>query len=146
MIKPLVFLPCERVIVSQDENTSSLIVVLETVNIPIPINAEVPANALVPFRWTIYALWRFEPETEGVGAQFEQRTVLVSTDGQLYFENTLPFTVAADVRNHRTTVLVPGFPLLAAGNALLKLAVREVREGVEFREAAEFPIRINRIQ
>lgn len=146
MLKLLVFAPCERVIVNQDDNNSSLIVILETVNITLPLGTQVPGDALIPFRWTVYALWRFEPEAPGVGAQFEQRSVLVSRDGQSYFDNTLPFTIPADGRNHRTTVQLPGFPVLPAGDALLKLSIREAREGVDWRDVADFPIRVNRIQ
>lgn len=146
MLKLLVFAPCEKVIVSQDENNSSLIVILETVNITLPVGAEVPENALIPFRWTIYALWRFEPEAAGVGSQFEQRCVLLSVDGQSHFENVLPFTIPADSRNHRTTIQLPGFPVLSAGDAILRLSVREAHEGIEWRDVADFPIRVNRIQ
>ena len=142
MLRPLVFAPCEKIIVSQEDNTPSLITLLETINIAIPLGAEIPDDAMVPFRWFIFTLWCSDTETPGVTFQYDQRIRLVASDGRQAIDNDLHFTVPAGSRTHRTTVLVPGFPVIAPGIARMTLSLRE-GEG-PWEEIQTFPLWVNR--
>lgn len=144
MPRLIIFAACERVIISQEENTSSLISVLETVNLPIPAGLEIagPSDQAVPFRWYIYALYRQEDNDEG--KRFEQH-VQLSLEGQNYLQGSLPFQFEPDKPNMRTVMQVGGFPVMPVGTGSLKLFIQEVGEDTERQEIAEYPLIIRRL-
>jgi hypothetical protein len=144
MLKLLVFAPCEKVIINSDENTSTLITILESVNTPmIPDEENLPVDVVVPFRWYAYALWSVEAEADY--GPYEQRVKLLypDNDGE-GLETVLEFTCEPPNRNHRTTIFYPGFPLTPAGTAYVKIELRKRVEDAGWEDIARFPIVINR--
>lgn len=139
MPRLLVFLPCERVIISQEENTVSLISVLEVINLAVPPELEIKEDSdrAVPFRWYILAVYRMEDGDEN--KQFEGRVQLNKED-RTYLDVSLPFQFQPDKPNMRTTMQIGGFPVMPLGNASLKLSLREVAEGNDWQEIADYPL------
>jgi hypothetical protein len=144
MPRLLAFLPCEKLIVNQEDNTTSLITVLESAQINVPrIPDEAPANIAVPLHWTVYSLWR--KEDGDVGKRFEQRVRLILPDGQIRVDNTIGFEIGAIHQNHRVTLQVGGFPIIAAsGECVLRLSLRESGQA-DWQDIADYPVYVDRI-
>lgn len=143
MPRLLLFTPCEKVITNQDDGVPSLISLLEAMNLAIPPGVEItgPSEQSLPFRWYVYALYHSE---EGdMGKQFEQRIELNLND-QIYLQGIMPFQFQPDKPNMRIVMQVGGFPMMPAGEASLKLFLREAGEGNEWEEIANYPLIIRR--
>lgn len=135
MPKLLMFLPCERAIISQD-NFLSLISVMESITTQVPVGTTVPENAVAPLQWSVATLWQHQPEDNG--RQYEQRVQLVLPNGNQVAEVALPFEMAAPlVRNVAT---IRGFPISQPGDCSLVLSLR--RAGGEWEEIAAFPLTV----
>ena len=146
MVKLLLFAPCEKLIVNKDENTSSLITILETINIPaLPTEEGVPEDSAVPFRWYACALWH--AETDEDYGPYEQRLKLITPDARELFEAVIPFVFGPPHRNHRITGFYPLFPIMPSGTAFVSLELRRVAENIlDWQEIARFPIVIVRTE
>jgi hypothetical protein len=132
----ILFVPCERVILNQEDNNVSLITVLNEISIALPSD-KIPSGSHAAYRWTILAVWLREPGDEQ--KRFEQSCELVMPDGQRAFRSRDVFSF--EQRIHRQTLVVPAFPMSKTpGDCLLKLSVREDVEGKEWQGVAEYPI------
>src|SRR2546421_13020416 len=112
MPKLLAFLPCETVIIA-DNNTTSLITVLEQLTVAHPANAELPHNAQIPKTWHVYCLWQRLPEDEG--KKYEQRFLLLTPNNEETFPGVLPIEFPPGIPNFRNIYNIMGFPLVGAG-------------------------------
>lgn len=137
MPRLLVFVPCERVIVSQDDNSATLIALLQSVKLEAP--EEAPDTIVAPVSWSAFALWYRLPEDEGV--DYEQRIQLVAPSGKILLEQVTPFRMTKAY--HRNTHRSFGLPVAAAGEYILRLSIRRV--GDEFNTVSEFPWPIQRV-
>ncbi len=136
MPKLLLFVPCAHSIVDQDENTLSLVSILEgltTLAAP-----PLPEDAQAPIRWSIVTVWLHTPEDEGKA--YEQLTQVVLPDGNVTAPATLPFQMTS--RTHRNRVAVFGFPISQPGECMVRLSLREVGDGNEWQVVAEYPIMV----
>jgi hypothetical protein len=141
MPKLLAFLPCETVIIAQN-NTTSLITVLEQLTIAIPPDVEIPPDAQLPKSWHVYSLWQRLPEDEG--KKFEQRFSLITPEGKETAQGILPIEFAPGIYNFRNIFNILGFPLVDAGMCRLKLSLREVGGNEEWHEVAEYSLNVVR--
>ena len=132
MPKLLIFAPCEKVIIDQ-ENNPSLISVLQGLTSTLPKDAKVPQDALAVIRWTIFTLWNREEADEG--KEFTQDCVLLSPDGKPTINVSMPFRFTGSTQ--RNIMQLYGFPI-APGEYLLKLRLSE-GDG-ERREIATYPL------
>ena len=73
MPKILIFAPCDKVIISEDDNTTSLISLIEAFTIGIPEDVQFPEDTSIPIRWHIVHCEIVEGEGD---KRFEQRTNL----------------------------------------------------------------------
>lgn len=119
----LAFLPCENVIISQDNNLS-LIEVLNgvTAAVSVPID-QLKSDAGAPHRWFVVAMWHKVPED--LDADFEQRIALVDPSGKIRIEafNEIAFDPQKSI--HRTIGEMSGFPVSPQGVYTLQLYVRK---------------------
>ncbi len=137
----LMFAPCDKVILSQEDNSPSLISILETVTINIPVAVtELPPETHVPMRWSIFSLWRRTAEDEG--KLYQQRTQLVLPNGEVATESLIDFRLMAGTQ--RNIVSIFGFPIAPPGQCSLKLSLREASQGDQWREIADYPINVSR--
>lgn len=142
MPKLLVFAPCEKVIVNEQDHVSSLIALLEMLTLQIPEGEDLPAGTAVPLSWYIFALW--EKEVGDDERRFEQRTELLTPAGENVLGGVTDLTFHADKPKLRVVAAVAGFPVIPLGTASLRLSFREVGDGNDWTPVAEYPIIIAR--
>jgi len=139
----LVFAPCERVIVNEQDNTISLITLFRRLDISVP-RAEAPLapNAMAPMRWWVLTIWDRQGEDEG--RRYEQRVALEDFRGEIIFEvpQTESFQMTAD--EQRVINFINYFPIGRAGDFRLILSLREVgQQG--WRQIKTYPMLVNHI-
>ncbi len=132
MPKLLVFAPCEKVIISQDENNPTLIAILtaftlqtdaESLKKAIGESTSADAGiAMVPLRWSVFCLWQREPSD---GEQEFTQTIDIEAPGGdrviISHRNTFSFTPAANT--HRINLNFPGFPVGEPGVYTIRLSL-----------------------
>ena len=137
--KLLLFAPCEKVIIDQ-QNNISMIGILQGIETPVPPGTDIPLDATDTIRWDILTLW--QPESGETGRQFEQLVDLHAPDGKRVMKVKVLFKLEGSTT--RTIANIHGFPIGQAGNYVLKLRLREDVEGSRFAELAVFPIQVKR--
>jgi len=136
--KLLMFAPCEKVIIDQNNN-SSMISILHNLQVEVGA-AELPQDAAVPMRWDIFTLWLREASDEG--KKFEQICELLTPEGKRATGATISFEMTKGVQRNVMTLM--GFPVVSSGGQyLLRLSLKEAGEDRERREVAEFPISLS---
>ncbi len=142
MPKILIFAPCEKVIISEDDNTTSLISLIEGFTIGIPEDVELPEDTSIPIRWHIMSIWE---KVEGEGEKrFEQRIELVLPSGKKAMDESTTIDFKPEPTRFRQVTMIVGFPVSSAGPAMLKLSFREVGQA-DWQAAAEYAIPITRL-
>jgi hypothetical protein len=144
MPKLLVFAPCERVIVA-DNNTSTLISLLETVTVKMPSerereNDEADSPIGIAYRWQIYSLWH--SEDGDAGKTFQVRLVQHDPTGALLADMTFEFEFSSN-RNVRNVGSAEVFPVTLSGEYWLKLSLREKDTDNPWQEVSQYPVRVN---
>jgi hypothetical protein len=107
MPKLLVFAPCEKVIIDQ-QNNPTLISILQQWSVP-PSQEPPPENVIGVglYRWVIFALWA---QLEGdMNREFVQVCELKNPAGQVIMTATIAFRMTA--LTHRNIIGVGGLPL-----------------------------------
>lgn len=115
-MKLLVFAPCEKLIVDEDGN-STLITIIQNINIEIAAGLEVPADVMTPSGWDVVTLWF--PEEGDTGKTFHQRLEFEQPDGSIPIRGKLTFTITE--KAHRNKMHINGFPVGRRGLCWLKL-------------------------
>jgi hypothetical protein len=140
--KLLLFAPCERVIVDKQDNSTSLISLIEGLSVVMPNTEKIPPDAGSPMQWHIVTLWLREPGDET--KRYEQTCELVMPDGKISVPARTSFRL--ERRAHRITVRIRGFPISRTpGDCVLRLSLREDVEGSEWREIATYPINVKHL-
>ena len=143
MPKLLFFLPCERVIRSQEGLLSFITIIHEmTINIPPDKEANLPANAVVPISWNAVSVWERD-ESDGE-RQFEQQVRFILPNGNIPTDVIMPISFQERVNRRQIIISVDGFPVSPEGRANLILLLREIGGNNEFQEIACYPIYIKR--
>ncbi|MBA3321272.1 MAG: hypothetical protein H0T45_07465 [Pyrinomonadaceae bacterium] len=143
MPKILIFAPCEKVIVSEEDKTTSLISLIEGFTIGIPEGTEVPEEATIPIKWHVLTIWeKIEGEDE---KRFEQRIELVLPDGKKPLDEATAIDFKPEPKRFRQVSMIIGFPISPSGSVMLKLSLKEVGQS-DWQEVAEYAIFITRPQ
>lgn len=138
MPKLVVFAACQKAIISDQDETLSLISLLENISIPVPEGTQAPSALSAPIRWDIVTYWR--SEAEDGGRKFEQKTQLVLPDESIKFETILKFNL--DNTTARNIVNVAGFPVGISGNCHLQLWVRDIDKNEEYQLACDYMLTV----
>lgn len=142
MIRLIIFAPCEKLIVGQD-NHSSLISVIEHIKLGGVLDeAELPENAGAPYKWSVLALWHREMEVPEP-KEFEAKIELISPSGRSSLAGSTRFAVSNEHLNYRSVFDFPVFPIAEAGVHYLTLHCKQV-DGEEFEQIGQYPIRLIR--
>jgi hypothetical protein len=136
----LLFTPCEKALVDQNNNLS-LIVAMEELRIDIPESVDVPPKALGMLRWDVVTAWA--PTADDGGRRFQQKIEILAPDDTVIGRADVIFQMQAG-RNHRNTVRMVGFPVGPPGQYGLRLLLREDQAGSEFREISTYPLHVKR--
>jgi hypothetical protein len=133
----LAFLPCEKTIIAQDQ-TLSLVGLIDTLTTGVPAGASVPANAVAPFKWSVVTIFRRLGEDEG--KKYRQRIVLTLPNGQAAAEGVTDFAMTHPMV--RNLSAFEGFPIGASGECRLRLYIDELGKPISAEPVAEFPVQI----
>lgn len=136
MLKLLVYAPCEKVILANDQ-TVSLISIMESVKVNVV--PELPADALAPIQWSILSLWKRDQEIPEP-IEMEERSEVFRPDGTRAAGGLSKFTVSNDHVFYRSLVQVPVFPIGLPGFVKVKCHTRQANPETEWVEFAEFPL------
>jgi hypothetical protein len=136
MITLLIYAPCEKVIVS-DENTASVISIMESVGVNVA--GDIPADALAPIRWSILSLWKRDQENQEA-IEIEERADVLRPDGTVATGGSTKFTVTSEHLFYRTLVHLPVFPIGLPGFVKVRCRTRQTSPETEWRDIAEFPV------
>jgi len=136
MPKLLVFVPCEKAIFAQD-NTVSIVTILEEFKVHVPKDKPIPANSVFPMKWAIFASWQRQEGEEN--KEFEQRCDLLSEEGKNLVTANLQFRLPK--RFGRILMQMLGFPL-QQGQCTIKMYLRETDPMSDWREIAEYPLKL----
>jgi hypothetical protein len=118
----MIFAACEKVIIGQEDNSSTLMSILQGFDVP----AEPPSDQIVrlPIPWYIFTLWeRLPDETPGVHVQ---RMELFAPDQtrMLAAEVAIIGTDAGSKRFHRSALRRNFFAVKGVNDHVLKLSMR----------------------
>jgi hypothetical protein len=134
MPKLLLFAPCEKVILSEDEHHASLIAILQGFALP-PLPTDLAGKKpMLPIPWCVFTLW----ENDHSGNTYRQRWELLSPANVKMLENEMDFTFGSSKLFHRLKTQVIGFPLTEIGTCTLRLLLKT--NGDDFAEVATYPI------
>lgn len=136
MLKLLIYAPCEKVIIAEDQ-TASMISIMESVSVNIA--GEIPADAIAPIRWHVVSLWRRDQEIKDP-VEIEERTDVLRPDGSVATGGTTKFTVTNEHLMYRSLVKVPVFPIGQPGFVRVKCRTRQTNPETEWTDFAEFPL------
>ena len=135
----LLFVPCERVILAEDQ-TVSLLTVVETLQLEVAPDHQVPEDSdlLVPFVWQAISLWTKDPD-DPPQFEFEQNLQLEMPDGSVPIQLSLTTQFVPDKMNCRGIFKILGFPVVReTGTANVKLLARV--GGKDWFKAGSIPI------
>lgn len=142
MPKLILFAACEKVIVDHYDNSTSLITLLEAINIAVrqEDQANIPDDAGVPLNWYLLALWQVEPGDEAI--TFESRFAAQFTSGEESELSITPFQFEQGKPNFRNVLRVVGLrikPLITSDAFTAKVSIR--RQGTEqWEDQGSFPV------
>ncbi len=134
MPRLLLFAPCSKIIVSADDQTVTLVALVDGVNAP-------AGDAVAVLAWEHLTVWQTAPGDEG--QQFEQRLEIVRPDRKVAAEVRQEFAMAA--RTLRVRGSVAGFPSEIEGEYALRLSVRNVLDGDAWERVMEYPVTVRHI-
>ena len=124
----VLFVACEKVIIS-DQKQLSIIAVIQEITLDMPNHAELPANAAAPIDWYAVAQFDMSRDTQ----KWEQRFVLFDPEGSLALESPIA-EIALDPPTQRFLTRFPIMPIAKLGRYSLKLLSRKKRTGEQERE------------
>ncbi len=125
MPKLLLFAPCERALITQD-NLVSLISVIENVTITLESASIPPEDAISAYPWQVIILWRRTPDDEG--KRYEQLFEIVLSEGRVAAETKVALDMSLEGTTNKALVNVPGFAVGQPGEHVLRLSLRSLIE------------------
>ena len=144
MPKLLLFAPCERAIIGQDDQSISLISILAGfgASLPFQVDQPLPEGVALPLRWYLVSIWR--GEIEDVGKTLYQKVSLVSPSGKelVVVENSVQIEDQFRLMV-KSIVQFQAFPIPEFGTYSVRLNHRMV-ESLEWTLAADYPLDISR--
>ena len=125
MPKLLIFAPCEKTIISQEENLPSLIGVLSKIRFGVPQSAEPGLRSgadVAPLSWSVFLLWE---RAAGDDRPFTQSFEILAPTGEVLLRQEQTFEMALE--QYRHVINLPGFPVGGAGTYELRLSLDDER-------------------
>jgi hypothetical protein len=134
MPRLLLFAPCSKVIVSADDQTVTLVALVDGVNAP-------QGATVADLTWERLSVWQAEPGDEG--RRFEERLEIVRPDRRVAAEVRQPFVMES--RTLRVRGSVVGFPCEIEGDYVLRLSVRDAVAEDAWERLMEYPVTVRHI-
>lgn len=111
MPKLILLAACEKVVIDQNDNTTSLISLLEAIQVSVPESErdKLPEDAGVPVNWSLLALWQVEAGDKN--KQFESRFVVRFSKVNQLTLDAPSFKFEEGKPNFRNLLRITGLPL-----------------------------------
>jgi hypothetical protein len=150
MLKPYIFVACEKVIIDQPipaqppltTGSPSLINLFS--KILVDGNVDIPANAVAPYSWAIFSLWDSEPGDEA--KSYFLCTALSYPDGSAFGEVVrlhIPVTIG---QRSQMIFRVNGFPIGQIGFYTVRAWIEEDQKTVYGPIEFKIELQVNRTQ
>src|SRR5678815_2971847 len=137
MLRLLYALACEQVLVAEN-GVTSLINILERMEAEVPPDAP-DGRLMIANKWHTIAFWTRGAQEVAEPVTYEQRTVVVTPDGETFLDVVVPFKVSNENINYRNVIAANGFPLTKSG--ILTVEVHLRKQGDEnWEKYSEYPI------
>jgi len=144
----LIFAPCEKVIISQDENNPTLIALFQEIGAEFELldikSEQTKAIApIIPLRWSIFALWR---ASEGdLNKHFTQVTKFITPSGKVVIDQSVDFHM--EKQSQRVVAHVPGIPVGGgSGTWLLQVFIHEVGQLMPTAATGTYPLEVHLVE
>ncbi len=111
----LALLPCEKVIIDQ-QNNPTIVNVLEKIHVHVPAGHSVPGSVITPKEWAVFTLWRRSEEE--AGRKFEQHIEVLLPNESVAIRANASFTFNDTM--HRLVSLMLGFPVGQQGACVIR--------------------------
>ena len=111
MPKLLIFTPCEKVIISQDENKPTLVAIFDEWSGEYTASKPTEKGALLPVRWSVFTMWQQEEGDES--KEYRLTLKIRSPSGDVSIETAIEFQLKQ--RTHRNTFHMNGLPIADPG-------------------------------
>ncbi len=127
MLRPYVYVACEKVIIGKDE-VASLIGLFSKIVVKVAPGTEIPPNAVGPKEWWVYSIWETEPGDER--REYMLCTEILYPDGSRFGEiSRLRINVELNKRA-QMMVQILGFPIGQPGEHTVRTWIEENQERV----------------
>jgi len=140
----LLFAPCQKAIINQEDKSVSLIGVINGLSMVPPISAVEPLSAttFAPIGWAAVAVWLKVPGDDE-NTVFEQRLEVFGPNaGESLATAQTPFRMTH--RTHQIAMSGDAFPVGIPGEYNLVLSLRVISAD-EWREIARYPVEITHV-
>ncbi len=127
MLKPYIFVGCEKVIVSKDD-VASVIGLFSKIILTVPPGTDIPANAVTPREWAVFSIWDAEPGDE-------KREYILCT--QILYPDQSPY---GEINRHKLKIELNkrvqvvlqfnGMPIGQLGKYLVRSWIEEKQEKI----------------
>ncbi len=134
MPRLILFAPCRQIIVDADDQTVTLVALVDGVNAP-------AGASVADLVWEHLAVW--QADANDAGETFEQRLEIVRPDRRVAAEVRQEFAMQA--RTLRVRGSVVGFPAEVEGEYTLRLSVRNVLDGDAWERVMEYPVAVRHV-
>lgn len=142
MLRPHVFVLCEKVILDKNE-VPSLIAVFN--KLTAVVNGEVPANAVIPKEWCIFTSWLIEPTD--VSKQYTQAYRVVYPNGEQFGEPVrITLQILPGKRHSQTIANSQGLPIGQNGLYTVESWLEEGDKKVGDTISLQFEIEVQKIE
>jgi hypothetical protein len=135
MPRLLALLPCERLLIAQEDNSASVMAILQGFTLAALPPAEAGVN--LPVTWYMFALW--EREAGDDPDQCRQRFELLSPAGEVLAASP-DLAVVTNARFNRAFIRLVGFPIKGAGDYIFRVLLKT--GNTQLAEVSRFPIPI----
>ncbi|HEY0602529.1 MAG TPA: hypothetical protein VGD58_06445 [Herpetosiphonaceae bacterium] len=144
MPRLLVFVACERLLINELDQSTSLIGIIDTVTIEVPASVEISPDTFAPQRWYIFTRWLEDIlDAEGPAA-YEQEVVIRSPQGDVSNTSVIQFVMKDKL--HQVYVAVNGLPIGQEGEHVIELSLRKADQDREWEKVATYPVIVKHVQ
>lgn len=144
MPRLLVFVACERLLINELDQSTSLIGIIDTVTIEVPDSVEISPDTFAPQRWYIFTRWLKDISDAEDVKTYEQEVIIRSPQGDVSNTSITQFEMKDKL--HQVYVVVNGLPIGQEGEYVIELSLRKADQDQEWKKVATYPVTVKHIQ
>jgi len=140
MPRLLIFAACQKVLLSKEDNTISLISIIQQILVGLPEGApEPPERTAIPMQWYAFSEWALDDGGDP-STVYEQQFSVYTADGEIAAQADMQeFSLKAG--SHRVYAKFAAFPVWKTGKYSLNLNMRQKGES-EWHNFGRYPIEV----